>query len=118
MMVSEYREALARARKVGKGFRWWVVGGSQTAKSIPSVDENVTGLVFDPDDRWNLGEYLQHLSIAKGSLKELETHLLIASRLNYCAANEIVPALDTCAEIGRMLSGLIQKLRQRKFQER
>src|SRR5713101_4213135 len=34
--------------------------------------------------------------------KELETHLLIATRLNYFAANEVAPALESCAEIGRM----------------
>ena len=87
---------------------------SQIRRAAVSIPANIA----EGHGRRNLGEYLQHLSIANGSLKELETHLLIAGRLNYCAANQIVPTLDTCAEIGRMLSGLIQKLRQRKFQER
>ena len=87
---------------------------SQLRRAAVSIPANIA----EGHGRRNLGEYLQHLSIANGSLKELETHLLIAGRLNYFTANEIAPALDSCAEIGRMLSGLIQKLRQRKLQER
>jgi four helix bundle protein len=64
--------------------------------------------------RKTLGEYMQHLSIANGSLKELETHLLIASRLHYVKDDEISPALEGCSEIGRMLASLIQKLRQKR----
>ena len=87
---------------------------SQIRRAAVSVPANIA----EGHGRRNPGEYLQHLSIANGSLKELETHLLIARRLNYFAANEIAPALDSCAEIGRMLSGLVQKLRQRKLQGR
>jgi four helix bundle protein len=87
---------------------------SQIRRAAVSIPANIA----EGHGRRNLGEYLQHLSIANGSLKELETHLLIADLLRYFAVNEIAPALDTCAEIGRMLSGLIQKLRQRKLQER
>jgi four helix bundle protein len=87
---------------------------SQIRRAAVSIPANIA----EGHGRRNLGEYLQHLSIANGSLKELETHLLIATRLNYFAANEVAPALESCAEIGRMLSGLLQKLRQRKLQER
>jgi len=62
-----------------------------------------------------LGDYIQHLSIANGSLKELETHQLIAGRLHYVKDDEIDPALAGCSEIGRMLSGLIQRLRQKRL---
>jgi four helix bundle protein len=87
---------------------------SQIRRAAVSVPANIA----EGHGRRNLGEYLQHLSIANGSLKELETHLLIATRLNYFAANDVAPALDSCAETGRMLSGLLQKLRQRKLEQR
>ncbi len=64
--------------------------------------------------RRNLGDYIYHLSIANGSLKELETHLIIAGRLKYIADNQIVPTMEACAEVGRMLIVLIQKLQQRE----
>jgi four helix bundle protein len=87
---------------------------SQIRRAAVSIPANIA----EGHGRRNLGEYLQHLSIANGSLKELETHLLIATRLNYFAANEVASALESCAEIGRMLSGLLQKLRQRKLEQR
>jgi len=87
---------------------------SQIRRAAVSIPANIA----EGHGRRSLGEYTQHLSIANGSLKELETHLMIAGRLKYCAENETAPALEACAEIGRMLSGLIQKPRQRKLQER
>ncbi|WP_277880164.1 four helix bundle protein [Cyanobacterium aponinum] len=30
-----------------------------------------------------MGDYIRHLSMANGSLKELETHLMIVGRLGY-----------------------------------
>ncbi|WP_342597657.1 four helix bundle protein [Cyanobacterium aponinum UTEX 3222] len=33
--------------------------------------------------RNHLGDYIRHLSMANGSLKELETHLMIVGRLGY-----------------------------------
>lgn len=84
---------------------------SQTRRAAVSIPANIA----EGHGRKNLGEYLQHLSISNGSLKELETHLLIAGRLHYVKGDEIIPALERCAEIGRMLASLIQKLRQKRF---
>lgn len=51
-------------------------------------------------------EFLQHLSIACGCLAEVETHILIAGRLNYIDEDQINNVLDKTPEIGRMLHGL------------
>lgn len=51
--------------------------------------------------------YLRHLSIASGSLAELETQLEIAERLGYLANHSLILQAN---EIGRMLSSLRQKL--------
>ena len=56
----------------------------------------------------------QHLSIANGSLKELETHLIIVGRLAYLKDEELETVLNKCDEIGRMLHSLNEKLSQRK----
>lgn len=51
--------------------------------------------------------YLRHLAIASGSLAELETQLEIAGRLGYLLDRQL---MQNAGEIGRMLSGLRQKL--------
>jgi four helix bundle protein len=84
---------------------------NQMRRASVSVPANIA----EGHGRRNLGDYIHHLSIANGSLKELETHLLIAGRLKYIQVSEIGPAMEACAEVGRMLSSLIQKLRQRKL---
>lgn len=84
---------------------------SQIRRAAVSIPANIA----EGYGRKTLGEYVQHLSIANGSLKELETHLLIAGRLHYVKDDEIIPALEGCSEIGRMLASLIQKLRRKRF---
>ncbi|MBD2395108.1 four helix bundle protein [Cyanobacterium aponinum FACHB-4101] len=64
--------------------------------------------------RNHLGDYIRHLSIANGSLKELETHLMIVGRLGYLKEQELKVTLNKCEEIGRMLHSLIEKLSQNK----
>jgi four helix bundle protein len=84
---------------------------NQIRRASVSVPANIA----EGHGRKNLGEYIQHLSIANGSLKEVETHILIAGRLNYIQDSEIVLAMDVSAEVGRMLAVLIQKLRLRRL---
>ena len=50
------------------------------------------------------------VSVAYGSLTELETHLFIASRLTYLDRTSLKAILDKSAEIGRMLNGLMRSL--------
>jgi len=46
------------------------------------------------------------LGIARGSLAELETQIMLAQRLNYLTAEKVDPALEKAEEIGKMLKGL------------
>ncbi|WP_424096776.1 four helix bundle protein [Moorena producens] len=52
--------------------------------------------------------------MANGSLKELETHLLITGRLSYLKNSELQPVLELSDEIGRMLNSLMEKLKENK----
>src|SRR5437763_422359 len=57
-------------------------------------------------------EMLHHLSIADGSLHELETHLLIAQRLRYLDGATATILLTQTAEVGRILGGLMRSMRE------
>jgi four helix bundle protein len=82
----------------------------QLQRAAVSVAANIA----EGHGREHLGDYLHHLSIATGSIMELETHLLIAQRLSYVTDADIKPALETSAEVSRMLSGLTRRLKHLK----
>ncbi len=83
--------------------------GSQIRRSGVSIPANIA----EGHGRDHTGQYLQHLSFAKGSLMELETHLFLASRLGFVQETDTQLAFSLAAETSRMLSGLIAKLRKR-----
>lgn len=56
------------------------------------------------------GDYARHLVIANGSLKEIETQIIIAGRQNYITREETQPAWHMCQEVGKMLLALIKSL--------
>jgi four helix bundle protein len=80
---------------------------SQIRRAASSIPANIA----EGHGRDHLGDYLHHLSIAKGSLAELETHLLLAARLGYLDEAAVAAALRSTDEISRMLNGLSGKLR-------
>lgn len=75
---------------------------SQIQRAAASIPANIA----EGHGRQHLGDYLHHLSIANGSLMELETHMLIAERLEFLSRDQIATAMEKAAELGRMLAGL------------
>jgi four helix bundle protein len=59
-------------------------------------------------------EFIHFLRIAQGSLKELETHLILSQRINLIDQDQVKPLLDRSTEIGKMIRSLIGSL-QRKL---
>ena len=55
-------------------------------------------------------DYVRFLSIANGSLKELETLLLLCMSTRSLPASSAQPTLKDCDDLGRMLGGLIRRL--------
>ncbi len=82
---------------------------SQIQRSAVSVPANIA----EGRERKTTGAFLQHLTIAGGSLAELETHILIAQRLKYLDKTKVERLLSQTDEIGRMLSGLRKALKRR-----
>jgi four helix bundle protein len=60
--------------------------------------------------RLSTGEFRQFLGNARGSLKEVETQVLIARDLAYLECNQAECLLNNAAEVGRMLNGLLASL--------
>jgi four helix bundle protein len=56
------------------------------------------------------GSYVSFLKTAQGSLKELETHLILVQRLKLGRLDGVEPLLSHSEAIGRMLRGLIRNL--------
>ena len=79
----------------------------QLRRAAVSVPANIA----EGRGRTGVGEYLHHLSIAHGSLKELETHLEISRRLGYLTPEVLADFQGRLDEVGRLLGGLIRKLR-------
>jgi four helix bundle protein len=77
---------------------------SQIRRAAVSVPSNIA----EGQARRTTGEFRQFLGIAKGSLAELDTQLIIAENLGYL--KEAGTLFEQVAEVGRMLSGLICSL--------
>ena len=79
---------------------------SQLQRAAVSIPANIA----EGRERQYTKEFLQHLSIAYGSLAELETLVQIGEHLNYLDANQLKQILDKTAELGRMINGLRRSL--------
>ena len=78
----------------------------QMRRAAVSIPSNIA----EGQGRVHLGEYLHHISIANGSLKELETQVLIANRLRFLNRETCIQLISQTSQLGRMLAGLTQKL--------
>jgi four helix bundle protein len=77
---------------------------SQSRRAAVSVPANIA----EGEGRGTKPEFARFLRIAHGSLRELETHLMLAARLSYIAERAASETLDQCSEVGRLISGLIR----------
>ena len=75
---------------------------------------SVAGNIAEGAGRKGTGEFVQFIGVARGSLAEVETHLLIAGRLGYLTPDQLQPLLAEMERIGRMLSALSTRLKQRQ----
>ena len=80
---------------------------NQVRRAAVSIPANVA----EGKGRAGANEYHHHLSIAHGSLCELETQLQIAHRLGYLDETRLNPLLETSSEVGRIIQGIMRKLR-------
>jgi four helix bundle protein len=85
---------------------WKFALASQALRAAASVPANIA----EGYGRGTTGSYLHFLKIARGSLKELETHLLLAQRVGALPGDQVRIILDELASVGRMLNALIRSV--------
>ncbi len=83
---------------------------SQIRRAAVSVPANIA----EGAARTGTGEFLQFLSVASGSLAEVETFLILAERLGYLPEADRQVLETKADEISRMLGGLKRSLRSRR----
>ncbi len=72
---------------------------SQIRRAATSIPANVA----EGFGRWNTREFGRFLAIACGSVRELETHVIIAQRLGFASAVSAEEVLRATDELARML---------------
>lgn len=80
---------------------------SQIRSCAVSIPSNIS----EGHGRKGSKEFLHHLSIANGSLNELETQLILSVRLSYITKDNAEPLWSLSQDVGRLINGLIRSLK-------
>ena len=80
----------------------------QARRAAVSVPANIA----EGYARVHRGDYVHHLSFACGSLAGLETHFVIAHRLDYISAARALAMDRRCGEVSRMLHAMRRRLEE------
>lgn len=83
---------------------------AQLRRAAVSVPSNVA----EGACRLTTNAFVNHVSIALGSLAEVETCLEVASRLDYLPRQQAKALFDLAGVVGRLLNGLLRSLRARQ----
>jgi four helix bundle protein len=83
---------------------------SQIRRSSASVAANIA----EGHGRENTASFIQFLRIAQGSLKELETHLVLSQRVELMSPDDTGPLLGRSEEVGKMLRSMVRSLQRKQ----
>ena len=83
------------------------------AAQLPRAAVSIPSNIAEGHARDSTKDYLRFLSIARGSLAELETQLLLCQRLGLLSQLDVDEVLTLADEIGRMMRGVQTGLRER-----
>ena len=80
---------------------------AQVRRAAVSVPSNIA----EGYSRRTRTDYLRFLDIARGSANEVETQLLVATRLSFVDTEHAKETLELTAEVQRVLKGLVNSLK-------
>jgi four helix bundle protein len=83
---------------------------TQIRRAAASIPANIA----EGNGRENTGSYIPFLRISQGSLKELETHVMLSQAVEMMKATDAEQILDTTEEVGKLLRSLIRALQDRE----
>src|SRR5262245_66613807 len=83
---------------------------AQLRRASVSLASNIA----EGHDRGTTTEYIRYLQIARGSLAEAETQVVLSKRLGFVAGKSADRWQDLASEVGRLVNGLVASLRGRK----
>jgi len=86
---------------------------SQIRRAAVSIPANIA----EGYGRLHRKEYINHLSIARGSLMEVETQIELTVRLGYLDREQIRIAWSLAQEVGKLLNSLLRSLGARSDQD-
>ena len=78
----------------------------QLRRAAVSIPSNIA----EGRGRQSKKEFAHFLSIAQGSVAELETQIFLSVRLNMLQESDILPVLSLCTEVSKMLRALRTRL--------
>ena len=81
---------------------------SQLLRAAASVPSNIA----EGHARGTRKDYAHFITISRGSLAETETILLLLVDVGLLPNEQVHPALELSSEVGRMLNGLLTRLRE------
>ena len=112
---NEAMDLVEACYQLSKGFPKQEMYGltAQLRRAAVSVPANIAE-GFGRDTR---GSYVQHLKIAQGSLREVQTHVILAERLKFAEAQTTKQAMERCETVAKMLNGLIRSLQRHETHE-
>jgi len=100
LVVEVYRASAAFRREETYGLT------AQMRRAAVSVPSNIA----EGQGRDTPADFRRFLSVAYGSLCELQTHIGISRRLGYLTPDAELDLMQRAAEIGRLLNGLSRSL--------
>ena len=80
---------------------------AQVTRAVASVPANIA----EGHARSTRRDYANFLAVAKGSLMETETFIMLAVRLSYLSDEQAKAALNLITEISKMITAIRNKLR-------
>ena len=82
---------------------------SQIRRASSSIAANIA----EGHGRESTGSFIQFLRIAQGSLKEVETHLILSSKIEIVTTRDVEPLIEKSEKLGKMLRSLIRSLQDK-----